>query len=222
MEDELWLEYDGIPLKWNIPIGVLFDLLCPSSAAGGGGGVGGAPALALPWHLVVHFQSFPAKKLARCKTLFTVRQHFINTWKESSYLRFASNKVAQTCSPAEHQRLWDALINLREDVYVQTMNRLLSAAVLSQQNGGPGGAATPTHAALPLVQAALENRSVEDLAIRIYMHCTRASHEEGMNAETHMCPVQRPVKPKNKNGQETSRETLRSATRRPMQHRMFD
>src|SRR4051812_43062344 len=109
MEDELWLEFDGIPLKWTIPIGVLFDLLSPSPLLDSPASAGPVPALTLPWRLTVHFQSFPANKIQRCKTLFTVRQHFINTWKESSFLRFASNKVAAACSPTEHQRLWDSI-----------------------------------------------------------------------------------------------------------------
>ena len=205
MEDELWLEFDGIPLKWTIPIGVLFDLLAPAPALDTPAAPGTAPCLTLPWRLTVHFQSFPSAKIARCKTLFTVRQHFINSWKESSFLRFASNKIAQACSPAEHQRLWDSIIQLREDVYVATLTRLLSQAVLAQHNPSSGGV-SPSHGGLlPLVQAALENRSVEDLAIRLYLHCTRPGHEEGSQAETHMCPIQRPFKPKNKeNGQEST------------------
>jgi autophagy-related protein 5 len=190
MEDELWLEYEGIPLKWNIPIGVLFDLLCPSADADNSNG--GSPNMVLPWRLVVHFQSFPLKKLLRCKTLFTVRQHYLNTWKEACYLRFASSKIAMQCLQNDHQRLWDALTHLREDVHVQTNARIVSAGIMGATGNTPQG--------LALVQAALENKSVEDLPIRIYVHCTRASHEEGMNSDNHMCPIQRSVKPRDKQG----------------------
>lgn len=196
MEDELWLEYDGIPLKWGIPVGVLFDLLCPNADNdAAAASPTSSPNLSLPWRIVVHFQSFPLKKLQRCRTLFTVRQHFLNTWKESAYLRFASSRVAAACTPNDHQRMWDALTHLREDVHVQTHARILTAGLL-----GHGAASQANSHVLAGVQAASENRTVEDLAIRVYVHCTRASHEEGRDSETHMCPIQRSIKPKNKNG----------------------
>ncbi|XP_032131034.1 autophagy protein 5 isoform X5 [Sapajus apella] len=40
---EIWFEYEGTPLKWHYPIGLLFDLLASSSA--------------LPWNITVHFKT---------------------------------------------------------------------------------------------------------------------------------------------------------------------
>jgi hypothetical protein len=76
---------------------------------------------------------------------------------------------------------------------VQTNARIISSGMSSVYGASAQG--------LQLVQAALEDESVEDLPIRIYVHCTRASHEEGMNSDNHMCPIQRSVKPKNKSGE---------------------
>ena len=45
-EDEVWFEYQGVPLKWHIPTGSLFDLL-----AGGRGGY--------PWCLTVRLDPKP-------------------------------------------------------------------------------------------------------------------------------------------------------------------
>lgn len=75
-EDEMWFECDGVPLKWHLPIGVLFDLL------------GGRDRAPLP--LVVHFQGFPTKSLMRCKNQFVVRSHYFSSFKEVRGL-FASD-----------------------------------------------------------------------------------------------------------------------------------
>ncbi|CAF1781642.1 hypothetical protein YC2023_119596 [Brassica napus] len=42
-EDSIWFDYKGVPLKWYIPTGVLFDLLCAESER--------------PWNLTVTFLS---------------------------------------------------------------------------------------------------------------------------------------------------------------------
>ena len=51
-DQEMWLEYDGQPLKWHFPIGVLFDLH-----------VGGETQL--PWHVSVRFDKFPDVQIFR-------------------------------------------------------------------------------------------------------------------------------------------------------------
>lgn len=45
-DQNMWLEYDGQPIKWHFPIGVLFDIHMGSD-------------IQLPWNIVVHFENFP-------------------------------------------------------------------------------------------------------------------------------------------------------------------
>jgi hypothetical protein len=200
MEDELWLEYDGIPLKWNIPIGVLFDLLCSSSSSSSSNDNDSSinssknHIFSLPWRIIVHFQQFPTQKLLRCKSLNTVRQHYLNTIKESLYIRFNSTKIASICTPADHQRLWDSLIHLRHDahaaIWTKIINQGIGGAPLSHNNDNPN----------QFLQSLIENRSVESLAIRLYIHCTRPNHEEGALADTHCSPIQKTISPRAKDG----------------------
>lgn len=41
-EDRIWFDYNGVPLKWHIPVGVLFDTLCCTAD--------------LPWRLTVRME----------------------------------------------------------------------------------------------------------------------------------------------------------------------
>lgn len=53
MDQVMWLEFNGQPLKWHYPIGVLFDML--------------AKAEDLPWTLTAHFEKFPEEQIYNFK-----------------------------------------------------------------------------------------------------------------------------------------------------------
>jgi autophagy-related protein 5 len=86
-EDELWCLSDGVPLKWHLPFGTLFDLH-------------GKPAC-LPWLVTVRLTKFPADKLIRCRGDETLQWHFINTVKEAIFLQFGSTKPLTSLSMAK-------------------------------------------------------------------------------------------------------------------------
>lgn len=66
--DTVWFEYKGLPLKWYIPIGVLYDLLCAEPER--------------PWNLTVHFRGYPGNILTPCEGEDSVKWSFINSLKE--------------------------------------------------------------------------------------------------------------------------------------------
>uniref|UniRef100_A0A8D0TYW3 Autophagy protein 5 n=1 Tax=Sus scrofa TaxID=9823 RepID=A0A8D0TYW3_PIG len=93
---EIWFEYEGTPLKWHYPIGLLFDLLASSSA--------------LPWNITVHFKSFPEKDLLHCPSKDVIEAHFMSCVKEADALKHKS-QVINEMQKKDHKQLWMGLQN---------------------------------------------------------------------------------------------------------------
>jgi len=55
----MWLEFNGIPLKWHYPIGVLLDIYFND--------------IQLPWNIVVHFDKFPENVLMHCQNKYVIQ-----------------------------------------------------------------------------------------------------------------------------------------------------
>ena len=104
---ELWFEHSGTPLRWQLPIGVLFDLLV---------GEEGDASAALPWAITVHFASFPSHTLLKA-TRAEAEAVLLNALKESCYLRCGSALPAMSLSPADQEKLTTALGSFDESAY---------------------------------------------------------------------------------------------------------
>ncbi|KAJ8961643.1 hypothetical protein NQ314_005895 [Rhamnusium bicolor] len=73
-EQEMWLEYNGQPLKWHYPIGVLYDLLF-------------GPEDVLPWNLTIHFEKFPETEIYKFSNKEMVESYFMACLKEADVLK---------------------------------------------------------------------------------------------------------------------------------------
>mgnify|MGYP001797277489 CR=1 FL=1 len=72
-EDQPWFELRGLPLKWDICVGVLYDLLASEET---------------PWTITVHFRDFPAGIVPfLCSTLLTKFSHVGYTFRLAYALR---------------------------------------------------------------------------------------------------------------------------------------
>ena len=97
MGGEMWFQHAGSPLRWQLPVGVLFDLMCDAYTED-----------RLPWRITVQFQSFPSNVLLRA-TRQEAEAVLLNALKESCYLRCGSAMPAMTLSPADQSKLADVL-----------------------------------------------------------------------------------------------------------------
>uniref|UniRef100_A0A8C1ZLH3 Autophagy protein 5 n=1 Tax=Cyprinus carpio TaxID=7962 RepID=A0A8C1ZLH3_CYPCA len=72
---EMWFEYEGTPLKWHYPIGVLFDLHASNTA--------------LPWNVTVHFKNFPEHDLLHCSyILFCLHSSYAYSVRQDNTDKF--------------------------------------------------------------------------------------------------------------------------------------
>lgn len=139
--EELWFEHDGKPLRWHVPIGVLFDHA-----------VGLDDGRALPWQLVAHFSTFPAQTLLRGGGLradnTAVGASYLNALKESSFLRFGGTQLVMAL-PADAQRKLQRAVELtRFDDFAAVRGALTPAGAQSDERRRKMRAAVrihPTH-----------------------------------------------------------------------------
>lgn len=115
-DHEMWLEYDGQPVKWHLPIGVLFDLYM-------------APDIQLPWNVTVHFEKFPEQQIYRFSNKYvnficinhhylynylyfreTVEAHFMSCLKEADVLKHRG-QIVSNMQKKDHNQLWLGLQN---------------------------------------------------------------------------------------------------------------
>jgi len=93
LSNEMWVEHNGDPLRWQLPAGVLFDIL-----------VGEEASEHLPWSLTVRFQGFPADTLLRASAE-AAEGVLLNALKESCFLACGSSLPAMKLSSEAQQQL---------------------------------------------------------------------------------------------------------------------
>lgn len=103
-----WYEYNGIPLKWHRPFGVLFDLYTDPTCQS-----------RIPWEIRVHFQEFPEKQLLPCDNLSIVEAHYMNTLKQAFFAMYGSVKYIMEMPQALQAQLWTGVRSNSYDIYHQ-------------------------------------------------------------------------------------------------------
>ena len=110
-----WFSFEGVPLKWQYPLGLLFDLFSGarpyqlhSAADAGSRGENGESIL--PWQLRLHFTDWPENLLVRPDADGKMLQDaFINSVKEADFLRNGSARGIMSLSKDDSTKLWEAV-----------------------------------------------------------------------------------------------------------------
>ncbi|KAL4871362.1 hypothetical protein BDV12DRAFT_164165 [Aspergillus spectabilis] len=125
---EGWFSFEGVPLKWHYPIGLLYDLYAGADPATKSNDTeynasGFGTTDPLPWHLVVHFNDWPAEELVRLDADFVaMNDAFINSVKEADFVRNGTAKGIMTLSKDDSSGLWKAV----QDVDLPSFQRIMS------------------------------------------------------------------------------------------------
>ncbi|KAF9580039.1 autophagy protein 5 [Lunasporangiospora selenospora] len=119
-EAELWFDYNGIPLKWHYPIGLLYDIHGLQAATRS------SSESPLPWKVTAHFRDFPADKLIRRQAVDSCQDYYMAMIKEADYLRNGSTKRIMNMSKADQMQLWDGLQSNNYDQFWSMNHKLLA------------------------------------------------------------------------------------------------
>jgi len=117
IKNEIWFEYKGKPLKWQYPIGVLFDLLSNEGE--------------LPWSLSVHFQGFPVETILRCPNQETVKGLFVNVLKEANFIRYGDAAKVNSLSVSDSSSIWEGIVHHDFLKFWQANTKLLPSELSS-------------------------------------------------------------------------------------------
>ena len=98
-----WFDHDGLPLRWNLPIGILHDLCAPGGDS------------QIPWTLTVHYRPFDDSvdsvedadgTMFSCTSGDVARAHFFNALKEAVFVATGSAGGVMGLSRRAHADIW--------------------------------------------------------------------------------------------------------------------
>ncbi|XP_057340533.1 autophagy protein 5 isoform X2 [Microplitis mediator] len=112
-DNEMWLEFNGTPLKWHFPIGVLLDIYCND--------------IDLPWNIVVHFDKFPENVIMHCPNKEVVEAYFLSCIKEADVLKHRGT-VVSSMQKKDHNQLWLGLLNDKFEQFWAVNHRLMETS----------------------------------------------------------------------------------------------
>jgi len=140
---DTWLSYEGVPLKWHYPLGLLYDLYSGAEPAYPSDN---ASPLSqkhetledgkhLPWRLTVHFSAYPSEQLVQ---LDNDDRHlhdlFTHSVKEADYLRTGTGKTVMFLSKEDSTQLWDGVRKHDFSLYNPINQKLLNPQGVNLRN----------------------------------------------------------------------------------------
>lgn len=111
--DRLWLEYDGVPLKWHVPVGALYDhLYLP-----GGGDRD-------EWRVQIHTDEYPEGVIQYKEEI--VQQVVLNQLKQLCFVVNGTAKNIMALSEELSRQWWAAIVHRNYPTYTSISRRVFT------------------------------------------------------------------------------------------------
>lgn len=119
-----YFSFEAVPLKWHLPIGLLYDIYVLSTSQTD---VGRPAQQSLPFQLTLHFSPSSATDgLNLINPVPTVvNDAFINSVKEADFLRSGTAKPIMSLSAADSKALWSSTQENDLNAFARIYNALL-------------------------------------------------------------------------------------------------
>ncbi|KAL3815801.1 hypothetical protein ACHAXA_001695 [Cyclostephanos tholiformis] len=138
---DCWFEDEasGIPLRWQLFVGVLYDLMKGKAVLNSSSGRGGThDQHILPWRIRLHFTSYPYDRLlplddgsppskventnddiegSHRRITALVGRLFRNSLKQALFMQYGSSKVAMQITKFSHEKIWDSVMTSNYAAY---------------------------------------------------------------------------------------------------------
>ncbi|KAF2876857.1 autophagy protein 5 [Massariosphaeria phaeospora] len=130
---DAWLSYEGVPLKWHYPLGLLYDLYSgvePAYPADGSGKKDRdveEEQKNMPWKLTVHFSDYPVEHLVKLDSEGNhLHDLYMHSVKEADYLRTGTGRTVMFLSKEDSNQLWDSVKQHSFTLYNPINQKLLN------------------------------------------------------------------------------------------------
>ncbi|EZF33023.1 hypothetical protein H109_07487 [Trichophyton interdigitale MR816] len=124
-----WFSFEGVPLKWHYPVGLLYDLYSstePALEQGDDKDIRYPCRETLPWQLTLHFQDWPDQELVGLDEQGRVmHDFFMNSVKEADFVRNGTGKSIMTLSREDSNKLWTSIQEHSFQTFHRVNNTLL-------------------------------------------------------------------------------------------------
>jgi hypothetical protein len=122
-----WFEDEatGLPMRWQLFIGILYDMLRLKRFESGADF-----NKMIPWRIRLHFTSYPESILplntiGKDDVMHHVFQQYLNSLKQALYLQHQTNRIAKNLNKKAHMQIWDGIKNsLWEDCFREIASEL--------------------------------------------------------------------------------------------------
>lgn len=177
LDQAIWFECNGHPLKSNLPVGVLFDMFSQSNE--------------LPWKIVIHFRQFPGNKLLKCSNRNDASRVFSHAVKQAVYLLSGNTRLFTSLSIQKQDDLMSSLTTGDISQYREIVGEIVTGMNVSSIRSLP--IAVVANDGRPVIQrpiCAFNNRN-SSIRERVNEQCQAEDVEENNDStSTHFTSVQ--------------------------------